>query len=108
MLRTYKDFVEIATERELTSIKFTKILSDRHMIVILIVYTGEKLRGGSEMKIRPNEDYYFWCCDWCDSENLVLWTKLQDGTTCGACHRPMNLPDMNGVIIESTIAAGLC
>jgi hypothetical protein len=44
------------------------------------------------MKIRLNEDYYFWCCDWCDSENLVLWAKLQDGTYCGACHRPMALP----------------
>jgi hypothetical protein len=60
------------------------------------------------MKIRLHEDYYFWCCDWCDSENLVLWTKLQDGATCGACHRPMNLPEMNDVVINSTIAAGLC
>jgi hypothetical protein len=60
------------------------------------------------MKIRLNEDYYFWCCDWCDSENLVLWTKLQDGTYCGACHRPMNIPDTNGVAINNSIAAGLC
>jgi hypothetical protein len=60
------------------------------------------------MKIRLNEDYYFWCCDWCDTENLVLWAKLQDGTHCGACHRPMVLPDSNGVVIDSTIAAGLC
>jgi hypothetical protein len=59
------------------------------------------------MKLRRNEDYYFWCCDWCDSENLVLWTKLQDGTTCGACHRPMNLPEMSGVVINSSLAAGL-
>ena len=44
------------------------------------------------MKIRLNEDYYFWCCDWCDTENRVLWVKLQDGTFCGACHRPMNMP----------------
>jgi hypothetical protein len=61
------------------------------------------------MKIKPNEDYYFWSCDWCDTENLVLWARLQDGTYCGACHRPMNLSDeMNGVVINSTIAAGLC
>ena len=57
------------------------------------------------MKIRLNDDYYFWCCDWCDSENLVLWTKLQSGTNCGACHRPMNLQDMNDFVINSTIAA---
>jgi hypothetical protein len=46
------------------------------------------------MKIRMNEDYYFWCCDWCDSENLVLWARLQEGPTCGACHRPMPVSDL--------------
>ncbi|MDD2850873.1 MAG: hypothetical protein PHY09_03115 [Desulfuromonadaceae bacterium] len=61
------------------------------------------------MKLRLNEDYYFWCCDWCDSENLVLWTKLQNGTTCGACHKPMNLPEVTGgATISSSITAGLC
>lgn len=60
------------------------------------------------MKIRSNEDYYFWCCDWCDSENLVLRAKLQDGADCGACHRPMTLQHMNGVVINSMMAAGLC
>ena len=60
------------------------------------------------MKIRLNEDYYYWCCDWCDSENRVFWTKLQEGTTCGACHRPMILPDMSETVTESRIAAGLC
>jgi hypothetical protein len=60
------------------------------------------------MKIRLNDDYYFWCCDWCDSENLVLWTKMQDGTTCGACHRPMNLPEMSAGIPRINIEGGLC
>ncbi|MFA7062190.1 MAG: hypothetical protein WC156_15405 [Pedobacter sp.] len=60
------------------------------------------------MKIRLNEDYYFWCCDWCDSENRVLWVKMQEGTYCGACHRPMNLTGIQDVVTESTIAAGLC
>lgn len=87
---------------------FTKILSNRNRIVILVVYAGEKMRGEIGMKIRLNEDYYFWCCDWCDSENMVLWTKMQEGTTCGACHKPMNLPNVNGVVIDSSIAAGLC
>lgn len=41
------------------------------------------------MKIGSNEEYYFWCCDWCDSENLVLRARLQDGADCGACHRPL-------------------
>jgi hypothetical protein len=60
------------------------------------------------MKIRLNDDYYFMCCDWCDSENLVLWTKIQDGTTCGACHRPMILPELTSGSVLSNIAAGLC
>lgn len=92
----------------LESIKFTKFLSDLHVTVILTLYTEEKNREETAMKLRLNEDYYFWCCDWCDSENLVLWAKLQDGATCGACHRPMNQPDMNGVVINSTVASGLC
>jgi len=74
----------------------------------MTVYSEEKKEEEQVMKLRLNEDYYFWCCDWCDSENLVLWTKLQDGTTCGACHRPMILPDMNGIVINGSIAAGLC
>jgi hypothetical protein len=50
------------------------------------------------MKIRLNEDYYFWCCDWCDSENLMHWATFQtESTNCGACHRPMRLPDENGL-----------
>lgn len=44
------------------------------------------------MTIRVNDDYYFWCCDWCDSENLVLRTEMGDGTSCGACHRPHSAP----------------
>lgn len=60
------------------------------------------------MKQRLNEDFYFWCCDWCDSENLTLLAKLRDDSRCGACHRPMSLPDMNGVVIDSAMAAGLC
>jgi len=43
------------------------------------------------MNIRLDEDYYFWCCDWCDSENMVLRVKLQDGIRCGACQRSMSL-----------------
>jgi len=60
------------------------------------------------MKVRLNEDYYFWCCDWCDTENLVLWAGLQEGPSCGACHRPMPLSGLAVAIRESTIAAGLC
>jgi hypothetical protein len=47
------------------------------------------------MKNKFHEEYYAWCCDWCDSENRVPWAKIPDGANCGACHRPMNM-------IEST------
>ena len=60
------------------------------------------------MKMRLTEDYYFWCCDWCDSENRVFWTKLEEGTTCGACHKPMNLLVIKDVVTEGKISAGLC
>jgi hypothetical protein len=61
------------------------------------------------MKVRLNEDYYFLCCDWCDSENLILWAKLADEPICGACHRPLAIPGMAaGEVAISSIAAGLC
>ena len=32
-------------------------------------------------------DYYVWFCDWCDSRNHTLWTKIEkDQVVCGACH----------------------
>lgn len=61
------------------------------------------------MKLRLEEDYYYWCCDWCDTENLVLWAKIDNGAFCGACHRPMMHADPYGMIPEhSAIAGGLC
>lgn len=60
------------------------------------------------MKIRLNEDYYQWCCDWCDSENRVLWARINDGVFCGACHRPQRLTNHLSASHESAISAGLC
>jgi aspartate ammonia-lyase len=42
MLQTDKDFVEIADAVKRIPYKLTKILSDLHLIVILVVYTGKK------------------------------------------------------------------
>jgi hypothetical protein len=126
MLQADKDLVEIYISHSNTVIlgrvsvkliknvqsrsveKFTKNLSNLHILVILAVYIDKKQKGEDDMKLRLNDNYYFWCCDWCDSENLVLWAKIQDGTSCGACHRPMSLPDLHGTSINSNIAAGLC
>ncbi|HEX2770563.1 MAG TPA: hypothetical protein VHN12_14900 [Geobacteraceae bacterium] len=38
------------------------------------------------MKIMPQGDYYVWHCDWCDSRNHTLWTRIETGkVTCGVC-----------------------
>jgi hypothetical protein len=45
------------------------------------------------MKIRVNEEYYYWCCEWCDTENRVLWANVEKGLACGACHKEMILEE---------------
>jgi hypothetical protein len=45
------------------------------------------------MKLIPNGDYYIWYCDWCDSRNNTLWTRLESGQVfCGACHTQLIVP----------------
>jgi hypothetical protein len=51
MLQTDKDFVEIADAIKCNPCKLTKILSDLHLIVILVVYTG-----GKKEEERANEN----------------------------------------------------
>ena len=42
------------------------------------------------MKLIPQDDYYLWYCDWCDSRNLTLWTRIETGKVqCGACQMPI-------------------
>jgi hypothetical protein len=57
--------------------------------------------------IRLYEDYYHWCCSWCDSENRVLWARLQEDVTCGACHRKMLLGGPRRAPREESISSGL-
>ena len=41
------------------------------------------------MKLMPQGDYYAWTCDWCDSHNRTLWTRIEQGKlVCGVCHTP--------------------
>jgi hypothetical protein len=46
------------------------------------------------MKITPMGDYYLWYCEWCDSRNLTLWTRVMENRVqCCACHhhfRPLD------------------
>jgi hypothetical protein len=46
------------------------------------------------MRLIPLGDYYEWFCEWCDSKNLTLWTRLEKGeVVCGACHKRMAMSD---------------
>lgn len=40
------------------------------------------------MRLMPMGDYYVWYCEWCDSRNLTLWTRIDaKKVSCGCCHR---------------------
>lgn len=40
------------------------------------------------MKLMLMGDYYVWYCEWCDSRNLTLWTRIDaEKVSCGCCHR---------------------
>ena len=45
------------------------------------------------MRLIPMDDHYLWYCDWCDSRNLTLWTRVEKGKVqCGACQMPVAIP----------------
>ena len=45
------------------------------------------------MKLFPQGDHYLWYCDWCDSRNLTLWTRVERGKiNCCACQMPVAVP----------------
>jgi len=40
------------------------------------------------MDLTLKGDYYEWYCDWCDTRNLTLSFRVNDGSfDCCACHR---------------------
>ncbi len=44
------------------------------------------------MRLMPMGDYYVWYCEWCDSRNLTLWTRIDaEKVSCGCCHREFAL-----------------
>ncbi len=46
------------------------------------------------MKLILQGDYYVWYCEWCDSRNLTLWTRMDaENVACGACHTPFTVSD---------------
>jgi hypothetical protein len=54
--------------------------------------TGLK-KTENTMKMMPMGDYYVWYCEWCDSRNLTLWTRIETGhVSCGACHTAFPMP----------------
>jgi hypothetical protein len=45
------------------------------------------------MNMMPKGDYYVWYCEWCDSRNHTLWTRVEEGKVlCGACHKRFPIP----------------
>jgi len=39
------------------------------------------------MKLIPMGEYYVWHCDWCDSTNYTIWSRMDDDNlSCAACH----------------------
>ncbi len=43
------------------------------------------------MELTLKGDYYEWYCDWCDTRNLTLSFRMNDGRfSCCACHRVTN------------------
>lgn len=60
------------------------------------------------MKSKTDDDYYLWRCDCCDTENTIPWVRLQVGTFCGDCQRPLIRPDTHGQVINSAMGAGRC
>ncbi len=44
------------------------------------------------MKIIPMGDYYVWHCDWCDSTNYTIWTRIEsERLACSACHQTFSV-----------------
>jgi len=40
------------------------------------------------MQLMPQGDYYVWYCEWCDTRNLTLWTRVeQNRLCCAACQK---------------------
>lgn len=53
------------------------------------------------MKNRRNEDFYYWCCEWCDSENRVRWEDVGEELFCGACHKQAQLEPESEIQLEA-------
>ena len=44
------------------------------------------------MKLILQGDYYVWYCDWCDSRNHTLWTRVdKEKVICGVCYTPFSI-----------------
>ena len=53
------------------------------------------------MKIKPIGDYYVWYCEWCDSRNSIIWTKIESlNVCCAACQQKFEVA-ADGELIHS-------
>jgi len=50
------------------------------------------------MKLIPMGEYYVWHCDWCDSTNYILWSRLdEENLSCAACHQHLVQPGVTSI-----------
>jgi len=44
------------------------------------------------MQLMPMGEYYVWYCEWCDTRNMTLWTKIEKNRICcAACQKKFSL-----------------
>ena len=50
-----------------------------------------------DMQLMPLGDYYEWYCEWCDSRNLTLWTRVEEEKICCAvCYKSFEVGEQSG------------
>jgi hypothetical protein len=56
------------------------------------------------MKLILQGDYYVWYCDWCDSRNHTLWTRVKkEKVTCGVCYKPFTITPLPLEKVHSSV-----
>jgi len=68
-------------------------------------HAGKICSVGGTMKLMPQGDYYVWFCDWCDSRNATLWTRIEDGkVVCNVCYTPFAISPVSTEEMSSAAA----
>ena len=62
----------------------------------LTCHLGEDAAAGRfSLRLMPNDDFYEWHCEWCDSKNRTLWFRFTEKQVkCAACQHTFNPADI--------------